>query len=70
MSGKEILSKSYKLNKLDYKKYFFVKKKFYRKNEDKILISSNKDSLYLKKKFNFKFKIFENRLINKMYKNI
>ena len=70
MSGKEILSMSYNLNKLDYKKYFFIKKKFYRKNEDKILVSSNKNSLYLKKKFNFKFKIFGNRLINKMYKNI
>ena len=70
MSGKEILSKSYNLNKLDYKKYFIIKKKFYRKNEDKILINSNKNSLYLKKKFNFKFKIFGNRLINKMYKNL
>ena len=58
MSGKEILSMSYNLNKLDYKKYFIIKKKFYRKNEDKILINSNKNSLYLKKKFNFKFKIF------------
>ena len=70
MSGKEILSMSYNLNKLDYKKYFIIKKKFYRKNEDKILINSNKNSLYLKKKFNFKFKIFGNRLINKMYKNL
>ena len=70
MSGKEILSMSYNLNKLDYKKYFIIKKKFYRKNEDKILINSNKNSLYLKKKFNFKFKIFGNHLINKMYKNL
>ena len=70
MSGKEILSMSYNLNKLDFKKYFFVKKKFFRKNENKILVSSNKNSLYLKKKFNFKFKIFGNRLINKMYKNL
>jgi GDPmannose 4,6-dehydratase len=68
ISGKEVLSISYKLNKLDYKKYFSVKKKFYRKNEDKFLIGSNKNSLYLKKNFNFKFKIFGNRLINKMYK--
>ena len=70
MSGKEILSKSYMLNKLDYKKYFSVKDKFYRKNEDKFLIGSNKNSLYLKKNFNFKFKIYGNRLINKMYKTL
>lgn len=70
MSGKEILSMSYNLNKLDYKKYFIIKKKFYRKNEDKILINSNKNSLYLKKKFNFKFKIFCKKLIKAMYKNL
>tara|TARA_Y100000741_G_C18243549_1_gene554589 strand:+ start:1020 stop:1955 length:936 start_codon:yes stop_codon:yes gene_type:complete len=70
ISGKEILSASYKFNKLDYKKYFSVKQKFYRKNEDRILISSNKNSLYLKKKFNFEFKIFGNHLINKMYKSL
>ncbi|WP_435162721.1 GDP-mannose 4,6-dehydratase [Candidatus Pelagibacter bacterium nBUS_25] len=68
VSGKEILSLSYKLNKLDYKKYFSVKEKFYRKSEDKFLIGSSKNSLYLKKNFNFEFKIFGNRLINKMYK--
>lgn len=70
ISGKEILSTSYKINKLDYKKYFSVKKKFYRKNEDKFLIGSSKNSLFLKKNFNFKFKIFGNNLINKMYKNL
>ena len=70
ISGKEILSTSYKLNKLDYKKYFSFKKKFYRKNEDRILISSYKNSLFLKKKFNFEFKIFGNQLINKMYKSL
>ena len=70
MSGKEILTISYMLNKLDYKKYFSVNEKFYRKNEDKFLIGSNKNSLYLKKNFNFKFKIFGNRLINKMYKSL
>ena len=68
ISGKEILSTSYKLNKLNYKKYFSIKKNFFRKNEEKFLISSSKNSLFLKKKFNFEFKIFGNRLISKMYK--
>ena len=68
-SGKEILTSAYKLNGLEYKKYFSTNKKFFRKNENKILISSNKNSLYLKKKFNFKFKIFGSELVKMMYKN-
>ena len=67
-SGKEILTSAYNLNKLNYKDYFTINKKFLRKNENKILIGASKNSFYLKKKFNFKFKIFGNKLINKMYK--
>jgi GDPmannose 4,6-dehydratase len=70
ISGKEILSSAYKINELDYRKYFSVNKKFFRKDEDKVLIGSSKNSLYLKKKFNFEFKIFGNSLINKMYKSL
>ena len=70
ISGKEILAAAYKLNRLNFKKYYSVNKKFYRKNEDKILIGSIKNSLYLKKNFNFKFKIFGNILIKKMYKSL
>jgi GDPmannose 4,6-dehydratase len=69
-SGKDILSIAYKLHKLDYKKYISVSKKFIRKNEDKILIGSSKNSLYLKKKFNFRFKIYGDNLVNKMYKSL
>ena len=68
-SGKEILEAAYKLNKLDYKKYFLVNKKLFRKNENKILIGSNKNSFYLKKHFNFQFKIFKNKLVNRIYNN-
>ena len=70
ISGKEILAAAYKLNRLNFKKYYSVNKKFYRKNEDKILIGSIKNSLYLKKNFNFRFKIFGNILIKKMYKSL
>ena len=69
-SGKEILVTAYKLNKLDYSKYFSTNKKFIRKNEEKIIVSSTKNNSYLKKKFNFEFKVFRNSLIRKMYKNL
>mgnify|MGYP005634810147 FL=1 len=68
-SGKEILNDAYNFNKLDYKKYFSINKKYFRKNENKILVGSCRNTLYLKKKFNFEFKIFGKTLINKMYKN-
>ena len=70
ISGKEILAAAYKLNKLDFRKYYLIDKKFYRKNENKYLISSVKNSLNLEKNFNFKFKIFGNSLIKKMYKSL
>ena len=69
-SGNEILATAYKLNKLDYSKYFSINKKFIRKNEEKILIGSPKNISYLKKKFNFEFKVFKDSLIRKMYKNL
>ena len=68
LSGEEILKTSYKLNKLNYKKYYEINKKLIRKNETKTLVGSNKHNRYLKKKFGFEFKIFKNELINKMYK--
>ena len=70
MSGKKVLKKAYDLNKLNYEKFFSVNKRFFRKKENKILIASNKNSNYLKKKFNFNFKIFGNRLVEEMYKNL
>ena len=70
ISGKEILMTAYKLNNLDYKKYVSINKRFIRKNEDRILIGSYKNSLYLKNKFDFKFRIFGNNLIKKMYKSL
>ena len=70
LSGIEIIKTAYNLNKLDYQKYFSISKKFFRKKENKLLIGSNKNSLYLKNKYNFKFSIFGKKLIKKMYKSL
>ena len=68
LSGKNILEKAYSLNNLKYKDYFTTNKKFFRKNENKFLVGSTKNSYYLKKRFNFSFKIFGDKLITEMYK--
>jgi len=70
LSGKEILKTAYHLNKLDYKKYFSIKKKYFRKQENKLLASDSKNSLFLKKEYNFKFNIVGKKLIRKMYNSL
>ena len=70
LSGEEILKIAYKFNSLNYKKYFIESEKFFRENETKVLVGSSKNISYLKKKFNFKFKIFEKKLIKKIYKSL
>ncbi len=70
LSGKEILKTAYYLNKLDYKKYFLINKKYFRKQENKLLISDSKNSSLFKKEYNFKFNIVEKKLIKKMYKSL
>ena len=70
MSGKKILEKAYSLNNLNYKNFFTINKKFFRKKENKVLIGSIKNSYYLKKSFNFSFKIFGDRLVKEMYRNL
>ena len=70
LSGQKIIETAYMLNGLDYKKYYSINKKFFRKSENKYLSSSKKNITFLKKKYNFKFKIFGEKLINEMYKNL
>ena len=70
ISGKEILNIAYRLNNLDYKKYFKINNKFFRKDEKKCLIGSSQNIHYLNNKFNFKFKIFGKKLIEQMYKSL
>ena len=70
LSGENIVKEAYKLNGLNYKEYYSINKKFFRKNESKFLIGSKKNISYLKKKYNFKFKIVGNKLIKEMFKNL
>ena len=70
LSGENIIKEAYKLNGLNYKKYYSINKKFFRKNENKFLIGSKTNTSYLKNKYNFKFKIFGNKLIKEMFKNL
>ena len=70
LSGENIIKEAYRLNGLNYKKYYTIDKKFFRKNEYKYLIGSKKNTSYLKKKYNFEFKIFGNKLIKKMSKSL
>ena len=44
---------------LDYKKYFSINKRYFRANEIKTMIGSNKNYNALSKKFNFKIKLVE-----------
>jgi GDPmannose 4,6-dehydratase len=70
LSGKNIIKEAYKLNGLNYKKYYSINKKFFRKNENKFLIGSKRNTSYLRNKYNFKFKILGVKLIREMYKNL
>ena len=66
MSGTDILKFAYDENKLDYKKYYTLNKKFFRKAEDKVLIGDPENTKKLQKKLKLKFKIFQKSLIKKM----
>ena len=70
LSGENIIKEAYKLNGLNYKKYYSINKKFFRKNENKFLIGSKANMSYIKNKYNFKFKIIGNKLIKEMFKNL
>ena len=70
ISGQDILKTAYRLNNLDYKKYFSVNKKYIRANEVKAMIGSNKNYAILSNKFNFKIKIGGKKLVKKIYDSI
>ena len=70
ISGREVLKIAYRQNKLNYKKFFKVDKKFYRKNEEKILTGKQDNSKILKKKYGFKFSTYGSTLVKKMYKQL
>ena len=70
ISGHEILETAYRLNSLDYKKYFSVNKKYIRPNEIKTMIGSTKNYNILSKMFNFKIKIGGKKLVKKVYDSV
>jgi len=70
ISGHKILKTAYKLNNLDYKKYFSINKKYIRPNEIKTMIGSNKNYNILSERFNFKIKIGGRKLVKKIYDSI
>ena len=70
ISGQEILETAYKLNRLDYKKYFSVDKKYIRPNEIETMIGSNRNYAILSKKFDLKIKIGGKKLVKKIYDSI
>jgi len=70
MSGSNILKFAYDYNKLDYRKYYIFNKKFFRKNEEKILIGDPRNTRKLEKEFNLKFRISKKLLIKEMLKTI
>ena len=70
ISGYEILKAAYKKNNLDYKKYFSVNKKFFRPNEIKVMMGTNKNYEILNKKFKYQIKIGGTELVKKIYNSI
>lgn len=70
MSGKDILKTAYRLNKLNYKKFFKINKNFIRKKELKTIIGSNNLTIKKLKKFGWKPKIFGEKLLYKMYNSL
>ena len=70
LSGRDILKYAYKLNKLNYKNYYSINKKFIRKKENKVVIGSNSSTVKKFKKFNWKPRIYKQKLIKKIYNSI
>ncbi len=70
ISGKKIIKYLYGLKKLNYKNYITIKKNLFRKKEEKFIVASMTDTLKKLKKFNWKPKIFGEKLIHMIYKNI
>ena len=70
LSVKKALQTSYKKSGLNYINFFSQNKKFFRKNEEKILIGKKSNHKILTTKFKFKFKFTGEKIVKKMYKLI
>ena len=69
MSIRYILKTLFKLNKLNYRNFIKIDKKLFRKNEQLKITCSINETILLLKRFNWKPKIFGNKLLIKLYKN-
>ena len=70
LSGKQILDFAYSFKKLNYTDYYSADKKFFRKNETKIVIGSNSFTKQKLKKFNWFPKIHGKKLVKKIYDSL
>jgi len=70
ISGRQIIKYLFGLKKLDYLKYININKNLFRKNENKIIIGSMKETIKKFKKFSWKPKIFGEKLLYKMYNSL
>lgn len=70
LSGRDILKYAYSLNKLNFKNFYSVDKTFIRRRENKIVIGSNSLTIDKFKRFNWKPKIYKEKLIKKIYNSI
>ena len=68
--GYEILKTAYEQNKLDYRKYFSVNKKFIRPDEVEVMMGSKKNYEILNKKFKYQIKIGGAKLVKKIFNSI
>ena len=70
ISGYEILKIAYEQNKLNYKKYFSINKKFIRPDEVDVMMGSKKNYEILNKKFKYQIKIGGAKLVKKIFNSI
>ena len=70
ISGHEILKTAYEQNKLDYRKYFSINKKFIRPDEVEVMMGSKKNYEILNKKFKYQIKIGGAKLVKKIFNSI
>ncbi|MBT3560915.1 MAG: GDP-mannose 4,6-dehydratase, partial [Flavobacteriaceae bacterium] len=70
ISGYEILKTAYEQNKLDYRKYFSINKKFIRPDEVEVMMGSKKNYEILNKKFKYQIKIGGAKLVKKIFNSI
>jgi len=70
ISGYEILKIAYEQNKLNYRKYFSINKKFIRPDEVDIMMGSKKNYEILNKKFKYQIKIGGAKLVKKIFNSI